>query len=222
MSETEKFEDFLDKMQGLLDNAKKQGHIIVRTEDLENTFSELNESKDKSKPNGAIVYEGFNEGDGFYKVNLNYLNKEQVEEIEEMVKTWNERTKTFDNESIKACIEMCLTDANEQRFKDYETTLKDCLAWLGKQGEQKPNYCHHEVDLSNCSDEYRKAYYDGWNNCNIQHSQCKSENNDVIKCLISGLNFYYEHDEEAYWGTAKFPMKIKDILSWLQKQLETN
>ena len=96
------------------------------------------------------------------------------------------------------------------------------IAWLEKQGEQKPNYCHHEVDLSNCSDEYRKAYYDGWNNCNMQHSQCKSDGNAVVKCLINGLNFYYERDEEAYWGTAKFPMKIKDILSWLQKQLETN
>lgn len=34
------------------------------------------------------------------------------------------------------CIGMCLTDANEQRFKDYGTTLKDCLAWLEKQEEK--------------------------------------------------------------------------------------
>lgn len=38
---------------------------------------------------------------------------------------------------IKACISMCLTDVNEQRFKDYGTTLKDCLAWLEKQDDQK-------------------------------------------------------------------------------------
>ena len=32
---------------------------------------------------------------------------------------------------------MCLTDANEQRFKDYNTSLKDCLAWLEMQGGQE-------------------------------------------------------------------------------------
>lgn len=52
---------------------------------------------------------------------------------------------------------------------------KMALAWLEKQKEQKPNYCHHEVDLSGCSEEYRKAYYDGWNNCNMQHEQLKED-----------------------------------------------
>ena len=47
MDNIKKFEDFLDRMQGLLDNAKKQGHIIVRVEDLENTFPELKESEDE-------------------------------------------------------------------------------------------------------------------------------------------------------------------------------
>ena len=41
MATIKSFEDFLDRMQGLLDNAKKQGHIIVRVEDLENAFPEL-------------------------------------------------------------------------------------------------------------------------------------------------------------------------------------
>lgn len=81
-----------------------------------------------------IVLEDFNEGDGYYKVNLAYLNKEQVEEIENLIEKWNPT-----DEDIKSCIGMCLTDANEQRFKDYNTSLKDCLAWLEKQGEQKPN-----------------------------------------------------------------------------------
>lgn len=47
MDYKEKFEDFLDKMKGLLDNAEKQGHIIIRVEDLENTFPELRESEDE-------------------------------------------------------------------------------------------------------------------------------------------------------------------------------
>jgi len=47
MDYKEKFEDFLSKMQGLLDNAKRQGHIIVRLEDLKNAFPELAESEDE-------------------------------------------------------------------------------------------------------------------------------------------------------------------------------
>lgn len=40
------------------------------------------------------------------------------------------------DESIKSCIGMCLTDVDNQRFEDYDTSLKDCLAWLEKQGEK--------------------------------------------------------------------------------------
>ena len=78
-----------------------------------------------------IVLEDFNEGDGYYKVNLAYLSKEQVEEIEALVSKWNPT-----DEVIKAYIGMCLTDASEQRFKDFGTNLRDCLAWLEKQGNQ--------------------------------------------------------------------------------------
>ena len=62
-----------------------------------------------------------------------------MEEVEEMVRTWNKESNSSNENIIKACIGMCLTDANEQRFNDYNTTLKDCLDWLKKQGEQKPN-----------------------------------------------------------------------------------
>ena len=110
-----------------------------------------------------------------------------------------------------------IEEENESYLIFDNTTTTDMIAWLEKQ-ESEPNWCHHKVDLSNCSEEYRKAYYDGWNNCNMQHSQCKSEGNDVVKCLINGMKFYYEDNEEATWGTEKFSMKVKDILSWLEKQ----
>ena len=42
------------------------------------------------------------------------------------------------NDNMKDCISMCLTDADEQRFNDYDTTLKECIDWLENQGE-KPN-----------------------------------------------------------------------------------
>lgn len=92
--------------------------------------------QDVKHPNGGIVMEDFNGGEGFYKLHLDYLSKKQVEEVEEMVRMWNKESKTS-NENIKTCVEMCLTDANEQRFEDFGITLKDCLAWLEKQGEQK-------------------------------------------------------------------------------------
>ena len=87
--------------------------------------------QDVNHPNGCIVKADFNGGEGFYKVNLDYLNKKQVEEIEEMIRVWNKEISN--NGNIKHCVSMCLTDADEQRFKDYGTNLKDCLAWLEKQ-----------------------------------------------------------------------------------------
>ena len=55
MDYKEKFEDFLDKMQGLLDNAKKQGHIIVRVEDLENALTELKEGNDDERIRKSLI-----------------------------------------------------------------------------------------------------------------------------------------------------------------------
>lgn len=44
--------------------------------------------------------------------------------------------KESEDEKIKRCIEICLlADANEQRFKDCDTTIKDCLDWIENQSE---------------------------------------------------------------------------------------
>ena len=107
--------------------------------------------QDNSQPNGCIVLEDFNGGEGFYKLNLDYLNKKQVEEVEEMVRTWNKESKAS-NENIKACIGMCLTDANEQRFKDYNTSLKDCLAYLEKQKDYVSNNFDDVWDEEDCEE----------------------------------------------------------------------
>ena len=105
-------------------------------------------------------------------------------------------------------------------YVDNSNTFKPkMIAWLENQSESDEIKAK-EFLINNCSEEYCKAYYDGWNNCNMQHSQCKSESNVVVKCLINGMKFYYEDNEEAMWGTDKFQMKVKDILSWLEKQVE--
>lgn len=58
-----------------------------------------------------------------------------------MYKNWLEKMfpelKESEDEKIRSCIGMCLTDIDEQRFIDFNTNLKECLAWLEKQGEQK-------------------------------------------------------------------------------------
>lgn len=56
MRNIKRFEDFLDRMQGLLDNAKEQGQLIVRVEDLENTFPELKESEDERIRKAILNY----------------------------------------------------------------------------------------------------------------------------------------------------------------------
>ena len=124
--------------------------------------------------------------------------------------------KEVEDERIRKDL-LCYLHTLPNHFSHNGSLVVEWVAWLEKQGNE-PNWCHHKVDLSSCSEEYRKAYYDGWNNCNIQHSQCKSESNDVVKCLINGMKFYYEDNKEATWGTEKFSMKVKDILSWLEKQ----
>lgn len=141
MDYKEKYEMALEGIQEILGSGEdsiKMSRLQLR---LQGIFPELKESQnhqDSDHPNGCIVLEDFNGGDGFYKVNLDYLNKKQIEEIEKMVKVWNKESNSSNENIIKACIGMCLTDADEQRFKDYNTNLKDCLAWLKKQGEEKP------------------------------------------------------------------------------------
>ena len=78
------------------------------------------------KPNGGIVREDFNGGDGFYKVELAYLSKLQVEEIERLVVTW--QIPNYDK--VEDCISNILADAPNDRFEDFKTNLRDCLNWI--------------------------------------------------------------------------------------------
>ena len=113
----------------------KKSHILAWLEKQGKCKTDCHRNhQDANHPKGCIVLEDFNGGEGFYKVHLDYLNEKQVKEVEEMVRTWNKDSKVS-NENIKSCVGMCLTDVCEQRFKDYNTSLKDCLAWLERQGD---------------------------------------------------------------------------------------
>jgi len=127
--------------------------------------------------------------------------------------------KESDDESIKKWIKKELESKYVVDNTVNNVMADKALAWLEKQCSE-PNWCHHKVDLSNCSEEYRKAYYDGWNNCNMQHSQCNAKRNDVVKCLINGMKFYYEDNEKATWGTDKWSMPVKHIIEVLENMSE--
>ena len=145
-----------------------------------------------------------------------------LSKIKRMEQIFPELKESEDEQSKKWILEY-LHDGLRKSDEQFKDQFKCAIAWLEKQGEKEvsePKWCHHKVDLSDCSEEYRKAYYDGWNNCNMQHSQCRSELDDVIKCLINGMKFYCEDNEEATWGTDKWSMPVKHIIEVLERHSE--
>lgn len=148
-------------------------------------------------------------GEKFYK----FWN--MVTNVETACENIFPEVKESEDEKIRKALISILKSDFEKDTTIFGISVGQIIDWLGKQSNE-PNWRHHKVDLSNCSEEYRKAYYDGWNNCNMQHSQCESEKNDVLKCLINGLKFYYDDNHEATWGTDKWSMPVKHIIDVLE------
>ena len=120
------------------------------------------------------------------------------------------------------------------------------LAYVWKysdeQKEQKPvepNWIHHKVDLSGCSEEYCKAYFDGWNNCNQQHEQLKAEQkpaewskNDTV--FLNEITDFFENktvklqhdiDMYAHWLKSlpeRFNLQPKQEWSEEDEKMSTN
>lgn len=128
--------DYEQRYKEALDEAKAIHKAIKQDLKpvIEQIFPELKESR-AEKPNGGIVLEDLNEGDGFYKVNLAYLSKEQVEEIESLVKKWNPES---EDERIRKAI-ICGMNALKKGNRIYFAGIyiDDILAWLEKQGQSK-------------------------------------------------------------------------------------
>ena len=115
------------------------------------------------------------------------------------------------------CIGMCLTDANEQRFKDYGTTLKDCLAWLKKQGEKESNKMHiwkHWKD-GICGNGEGKPIYLIKNGDNYIISSCLGYECDYIE--LSELDkLISDKDSEKIVGKIVLKFKVGD---WIVNKL---
>lgn len=197
-----------------IDWLEKQGNKIVDCKQ---------NHQDVKYPNGAIITEDFNDGEGFYKLRLDYLSKKQVEEVEEMVRTWNKESKTS-NENIINCIGMCLTDVNEQRFKDYDTNLKDCLAWLEKQGESDETKAKmflinkgYPIDTNGIFPTYEEMYNiirDGLENQNP--AWCEKDKN-ILNRLIGVLDGTNEEDYHEAWEETFLPW-LKSLKERMQPQ----
>lgn len=86
--------------------------------------------KQKEQRDYRKLYEDIAQSEWFKKA---YVGKSLGEEFEQ-----KEQKLNHDKEKlIKHCIGLILTDATEERFKNYGLTLKDCLTWLSVQEEQK-------------------------------------------------------------------------------------
>lgn len=104
-----------------------------------------------------------------------------------------------------------------EKLNDLHSKVYDSYQ-LEKQDEQsvEPKWCHHNVDLSNCSEEYRKAYYDGWTNCIFQHSQWKAESDDKDERIRKQLLNWFKG---CHWDAIDDEtLKRDDIIAWFEKQ----
>ena len=93
---------------------------------------------------------------------------------------------------IKRCIGMALTDVSEKRFTDYDTSLRDCLDWLEKQSKEnmiKALQLEYEKGKADALQEQRKD----WSEEDERIHQCLIR--DQEKALDDVRNDKYGHSE---------------------------
>ena len=154
-----------------LKRAKKLYEQGTITESLSYVFPELKEREDYRKPNGGIVLEDFHGGDGFYKVNLAYLSKEQVEEIENIVNKWNAEPEESEDEKIRKWIKKELENKYVEDGIVNNVLADKAFAWLEKQGE---NLKQENYKTTICGKDYKciknyKVGYCSYSEGNLYH-----------------------------------------------------
>lgn len=123
---------------------RKEWEVVQRV--LRNIFPELKESEDEIHRKWILeyLYDGLRKADEQFKDHFRsaiaWLEKQK--ESLHIPETCKENADSFTDEkdrNIRGCIGMALADVSESRFKIYGVTLKECLAYLEKQKEQKPS-----------------------------------------------------------------------------------
>lgn len=110
-----------------------------------------------------IILEDFNGGDGYYKINLAYLNKDQIKEVEALVSKWNPIEETEDERIKKALIDFVKSKEEDGYMVINNFSTGSILAWLEKQGEQinLPQFTFDDVlALQCCMDTSKKVQKD--------------------------------------------------------------
>lgn len=179
-------------------------------------FPKLAESEDKfEKPNGGIVLEDCSEGDGFYKVNLAYLSKEQVEEIENIVKKWNSELES-DDERIREQILDCFKTMKQQGCfpLKHKEQYDSWIEWLEKQeynytfeikgGHWYKCVCDYMLNGSDLMFKNDRLYY------------CRSDwrlNGEIDERNVKDIGV------KGYKSFFR-PATNQEIEDWLEKQVE--
>ena len=121
------------------------------------------------------------------------------------------------------CIDNLKPATKEQRDLLFSKMKEAGYSWDSDKKEirktcQKPNYCHHEVDETGWTEEYRKAYYDGWNNCNQQHAQLEAQrkptwSEDDEQYLLVCKNALAKYQTSDKWDASI-------ISQWLENKIK--
>ena len=97
-----------------------------------------------------------------------------------------------EDERIRKCICMALTDVDEQRFKDFGTTLKDCLAYLERQKEQKPI---SSCDIVPYIDDAIAALQDMW-----REEKIAFDWDDMHEMIEDVARHFYQKEQKPAWS----------------------
>ena len=147
MDYEKKYKEALERVRRLHDRmlVLSSTDALVASAELEFIFPELAESESEDERIRRKMIEHFKAKTKETWCNMPvkdiiaYLEKQkETLHISEMYKENVDSFTDIKDRNIRGCIGMALADVSESRFKIYGVTLKECLAYLEKQKEQKP------------------------------------------------------------------------------------
>lgn len=184
MEYEQKYEEVLGRVKELLDSAKNHGHIIVRVEDIENAFPEIQESEDErirkriihALHGDVLELSEINEALAWLEKQKNTPDKEYVFRplAGDTIEKAAEKAVELDGNVVLAFngayIPVCNRTKNE--------IVAEYSNWVKKQGEQNP------VEWNEEDEEIRKWLI---NEIKIKHHNLDEENIEFVDKAIAWL-----------------------------------
>ena len=119
--------------------------------------------------------------------NAKYYHSEMEGDVCCVLEECFSELKESNDENIKSCIGVILTDANETRFNDFHTTLADCLVWLEKQDT---------FSKKDVNDAYLKGITDTKNEIEKQYEASYQIRKDIATFIF---NYRGDIKDRAKW-----------------------